>query len=118
MRVIFRAMLFGSMKESQSNMSHSLENSIKIPDITPNAFDFLIKYIHGLNPPITTDIVVDVLYLSKKYLINPIELACTKRLQSMFASIDSVNVIFGIASKLHALSMDVCDVFLKIVCFY
>ena len=91
----------------------------KIPDITPNAFDFLIKYIHGLNPPITTEIVVDVLYLSKKYLIKPIELACTKRLQSMFASIDSVDAIFAIASKLHALAMDVCDVcFFKIVFCY
>ena len=66
MHVIPRAMLFGSMKESQSNASHDMDNSIKIPDITPNAFDFLIKYIHGLNPPITTEIVVDMFCIYQK----------------------------------------------------
>lgn len=113
--MMHRAMLFGSMKESHSNTicvnSNDIDNGIKIPDVTPNAFDFLIKYIHGLNPTVTKENVVDILYLSKKYLIQTIENACLTVLKAIFETIESVDDIFNIARKLNEMAMNVCYMF-------
>ena len=115
-------MLFGSMKEAQSrspNMNSNSnsnsndnsidsENAIKIPDVTPDAFDFLTKYIYGLNPKILNEHAVDILYLAKKYIIQPIENACIEKLKEMFESMDSVESILNAANKLHTLGLHVC----------
>ena len=119
-------MLFGSMKEAQSrslNLNSNFgsssnsndnsidsENAIKIPDATPEAFDFLTKYIYGLNPKISNQHAVDVLYLAKKYIIKPIENACIEKLKEIFQGMDSVESIFKEASKLHTLGMHVCRI--------
>ena len=100
------------MKEAQSKLSnlneYSSDNGIKIPDITSNAFDFLIKYVYGLNPTISNENVVDVLYLGKKYLIKPIEVACINKLKQKFKTISSIDDIFTTTNKLYGLGMNVC----------
>ena len=102
-------MLYGSMKESQlsSNDMNNIDNGIKLPDITPNAFDFLLKYIYGLNPSVSDDISVDLLYLSKKYLIKPIENACIDTLKCQFEKLQSADSILNVLNKLYCLSLNV-----------
>ena len=53
------AMLFGPMIESNKS------TIIQIPDIKPNTFRWLRKYCYNLNPTITFDNVVDILYISE-----------------------------------------------------
>ncbi len=42
---------------------------VKIEDIHPLAFEFLISFFYNLNPSLNENIVVSVLYVAKKYLI-------------------------------------------------
>ena len=114
-------MLFGSMKEAQLNSKGSLDNDgIKIPDITPVAFRFLIEYVNGLNPKISNQHAVDLLYLSKKYLIEPIETACIATLKQDFSKLESVEAIFAALNKFHALALDVCNLYIIYpgLCFF
>ena len=102
-------MLFGSMKESQIKSKGSIDNDdgIKIPDIKPVAFKFLLKYVNGLNPTISNDDVVDLLYLSKKYLIKAIENACIYTLKQRLSKLKSIDDIFVCLNKFHGLALDV-----------
>ena len=102
-------MLFGSMKESQVNSKGSIDNDdgVKIPDIKPVAFKFLLEYVNGLNPKISNEYAVDLLYLSKKYLIKPIETACISTLKQHLSKLKSVEDIFGALNRFHALALDV-----------
>ena len=112
-------MFFGAMsKESANQGFDNLTSEIKIPDITPIAFDFLIKYIYGLNPNINNnnkyklDNITDILYLSKKYLIKSIENECIKILQTYFNEMKSIDQIFNCLNRLYSLGLNVCDTLL------
>lgn len=60
---VLEKMLFGSMQESLS------ENQVIIPDVSPKAFKYFNLLIYSYSPQLNYDIVIDVLYLSKKYLM-------------------------------------------------
>ena len=104
-------MLFGSMKESQVKSKGSIDkdDGIKIPDIKPVAFKFLLEYVNGLNPQISNEDAVDLLYLSKKYLIKPIENACISTLKQHLSKLKSVDDIFRALNKFHGLALDVSN---------
>jgi len=68
---IVSAMLFGAMKEAQNP-----DCRIEIPDVTPIAFEFLLKYVHCINPSINIENITQVFYMSKKYLLNDIAHDC------------------------------------------
>ena len=100
---VLRRMLYGSMMESR------LENKVYINDCTVSAFSFIQEFFYGLNPILNESIIVDVLYVSKKYLITELEQGCIEYI----SSIKNIESVLKILSKLYKLSL--CDVCLSIL---
>ena len=73
---VLRAQLFGKMKEASSN-------EILIDDITPQAFKFLKKLFYVNDEKLNIDIVLDVLFASKKYLLIDLESECYKFIENI-----------------------------------
>ena len=83
------------------------ENFINIPDITPQAFGYLIKYINGLNPTMLIENAVDILYMAKKYMITPIEKESIHLLEITFQKMISIDTILTCLIRLHAVGLKV-----------
>ena len=77
---VFRAQLYGKMQEAKSN-------EIIIEDITPQAFAFIKHIFYRIDDELTADIVCDILYLCKKYLLIDLECECYKFIEN----IDNLN---------------------------
>ena len=73
---VFQAQLFGNMAEGS-------KDEIVIDDITPEAFTFLKNLFYVQDEQLTVDIVLDVLYASKKYLLLDLECACYKFIENV-----------------------------------
>ena len=73
---VFRAQLYGKMTEAKSN-------EIIIEDITPQTFTFLKNIFCGNDDKLRTDIVCDVLYACKKYLLIELECECYKFIENI-----------------------------------
>ena len=73
---VFEAQLYGQMQEAKSN-------EIIIEDITPPAFTFLKNIFYGNDDTLTCDIVCDVLYACKKYLLIELECECYKFIENI-----------------------------------
>lgn len=76
---VFRSMLFGGMYESQSNKSGCI---VKINDISPQIFKILKESFYGGDSVITGENVVELLYLSEKYLVDYLSEACLKYIKN------------------------------------
>ena len=74
---VFRAMLFDNMMEAKSN-------EIIISGVTGAAFTFLRNVFHGNDheTPLNSNIVCDVIYACKKYLLNDLECKCYKLIEN------------------------------------
>ena len=74
---VFQAQLFGKMAEAKTD-------KVVIEDITPQAFTFLknLFYVKD-HQQLTVDIVLDVLYASKKYLLVNLECECYKFIENI-----------------------------------
>eukprot|EP01084_Bolivina_argentea_P130125 229740_1 len=73
---VFKAMLYGAMKESQQNAE------IEINDIKSNAFKSVLKYAYCNDPELTPDNIVDVRVISDKYQISSLSKLCDKYFSS------------------------------------
>eukprot|EP01084_Bolivina_argentea_P090431 162959_1 len=71
---IFKSMLYGGMKESNT------ENKVIIPDISPIAFVCIRDICYFSNPIIEFKNVVQVLYAARKYMINSLIELCVRKL--------------------------------------
>ena len=56
---------------------------VVITDVEPKAFEFLQQYIYLQKPLMNNDLVVDVLYLSQKYLIKDVEKLCLSHIKNV-----------------------------------
>jgi len=61
---VFKAMLYGEMKEAQNN------SIIRVPDCNPAAFECIIRYSHGIDPKINMENSVHVCQITEKYQIS------------------------------------------------
>ena len=73
---VFQAQLFGKMEEGK-------KDEIIIEDVTPAAFTFLKNLFYVKDQQLTVDIVLDVLYASKKYLLFELECECYKFIETV-----------------------------------
>ena len=73
---VFQAQLFGKMEEGK-------KDEIIIEDVTPGAFTFLKNLFYVQDQQLTVDIVLDVLYASKKYLLLDLQCECYKFIQTV-----------------------------------
>ena len=73
---VFQAQLFGKMAEAK-------KDEIVIEDVTPQAFTFLKNLFYVKEQQLTVDIVLDVLYASKKYLLIDLECECYKFIENV-----------------------------------
>ena len=86
---IFKLMLFGKMSESKPN------SIVVINDIDPDSFEIFQKYCYGLNPLITMNNVVSLLYIGDKYLITNLQSLCCKFIENfVINSTTIINVNF------------------------
>eukprot|EP01084_Bolivina_argentea_P022166 41195_1 len=69
---VFKAMLYGNMKESQPNVE------IEIPDIDSKAFKLVLKYAYCNEPQLTVKNVINVAKISQKYQILLLSKVCEK----------------------------------------
>eukprot|EP01083_Nonionella_stella_P074761 202906_1 len=60
-----------------------LETKIFINDCTVESFRFIQRFFYGLNPILNESIIVDILYVSKKYLITSLEQGCVEYISSI-----------------------------------
>ena len=71
---VFEQMIFG-------NRTHSkIVDSISLPDIVPQAFDWFLKFTHGLNPHLNDKNVTGLYYLAQKYCIDNLAMICTNNI--------------------------------------
>ena len=73
---VLQAMLFGNMMDAKSD-------EIIISDVTPQAFKFLKDLFYGNEKDLSVDIVCDVLYACKKYLLIDLECECYKFIENI-----------------------------------
>lgn len=74
---VFKAMLYGAMKEGQSN------SVITIPDIDANGFEAVLAFAHCKHPQITENNVVSIKNICRKYQITSLSPVCNSRFQSL-----------------------------------
>ena len=73
---VLQAQLFGNMQESK-------KDEIIIEDVTPDVFKFLKNLFYVKKQELNVDIVLDVLYASKKYLLTDLECECYKFIEKI-----------------------------------
>ena len=59
---------------------------IKLDDIDSQTFDFLKCYVYGLDPKITNNNVIDILYCAIKYDISELQKACMECIRKQYFS--------------------------------
>ena len=89
---VFKAMLYGHMMESNASNN---DEPIVIDDVSPGAFKFIKDAFYLRNPAITNDIVLNLLYASKKYLLLDTEIECYKFIESLNNLQDWWNIILN-----------------------
>ena len=94
---VFKNMLNGQMLESQKNNDNNNKKIVYINDINPDGFKFLISYFYNLKPILNNDIVIHIIYISKKYLLNKL------KLYSLNYIINNINCIDILYNKLNEL---------------
>ena len=102
---VFRAMLFGNMMESKSD-------EITIDDITGAAFTFLKNLFYGNETALNTDIVCDVLYACKKYLLIDLECECYKFIENV-NNLDDWWQLVQLQTALTAGDIDMTDALIR-----
>ena len=72
---VFSEMIFGVNLNRKDQNVQAAQNrkTIKLKDIDCKTFVFLRSYVYGLNPQITNDNIVDVLYCANTYNIIPLK---------------------------------------------
>ena len=70
---VFRSMLIGE-RFIESIKQHN--NRVIISDVTPESFKYLRNTFYSVKQSLKPSIVVDVLYLSQKYLVSSLEMKC------------------------------------------
>ena len=69
---VFRKMLYGQMMEADCN------NTVKLPDLSRETFEFLQRCFYGLDAPLTASNVVPVLCAADQYLVSPLKNLCIR----------------------------------------
>eukprot|EP01083_Nonionella_stella_P098290 276367_1 len=67
---VFKAMLYGNMKESQPNAQ------VVIVDVSPNAFESVLKFAYCNDPRLTAQNVIGVMKMCDKYQITALTNLC------------------------------------------
>ena len=102
---VFRAMLFGGMMEAKSD-------EITIDDVTGVAFAFLKNLFYGNEIALSSDIVCDVLYACKQYLLIDLECECYKFIENISNLDDWWQLIEG-QTEMTAKDIDLRDALIR-----
>ena len=70
---VFYAMFYGDIAEKN--------NSIHLPDCHANGFHEFLRFLYSDEVKLTTDLVLEVLYLSKKYIVPHLTTKCVEYLE-------------------------------------
>ena len=100
-------MFFSNGKQTCNQLS-SIDNVLKIPDVSSSAFRYLIMYVNGLNPSIPDEDAANILYMAKKYQIEPIINQALYQLKKNFQDAMSVDQIIEQLIGLHSIGLNVC----------
>ena len=77
---VFKAMLFGNMKESEPGAE------VEIVDIDASAFESVIKYAYCNDPVLTADNFMPILYICDKYQISSMKRMCDRHFDELLTS--------------------------------
>uniref|UniRef100_A0A914E4K7 BTB domain-containing protein n=1 Tax=Acrobeloides nanus TaxID=290746 RepID=A0A914E4K7_9BILA len=98
---VFIQMFHGPLAQSTQKETIKIDDKnleiIRVPDITPEALNVLLIYIYSEMVALEVDIVFNVLYAAKKYLLDDLEKECAKFLDD---KIDAENVCYILTQAL------------------
>lgn len=69
---VFMAMFYGS----GSQMAQPTDNLIRLPDVEPEPFKHMLRYLYTDELYVEPDSVMSTLYVAKKYAVNALEKEC------------------------------------------
>lgn len=84
--------VFEAMLMECETAPDSSKDQIQIPDVNPDAFVFLVEMFNHKQPALPFEILIDVMYAAKKYMVDIVSDDCTQRLKS----IDRMDDVFKI----------------------
>ncbi len=73
---VFMAMFYGSGAQMHSN-----DSIIEIPDVEPDSFKHMLRYLYTDELHVGPDTVMSTLYVAKKYAVNTLEKECVNFLK-------------------------------------
>ncbi len=73
---VFMAMFYGSGAQMHSN-----DSIIEIPDVEPESFKHMLRYLYTDELHVGPDSVMSTLYVAKKYAVNTLEHSCVNFLK-------------------------------------
>ena len=76
-------------------------STVYIPDVSVEAFRWFLHFVSGLKPKIKSNITVDLLYLSNKYMMKQLEQDCLGKLKSMFKEFESMNQMMNVLVDIY-----------------
>ncbi|XP_044728793.1 BTB/POZ domain-containing protein 2-like isoform X2 [Chrysoperla carnea] len=102
---VFKSMFFGSLATNTAE--------IEIPDVDPTAFMVLLNFLYCNDILISSETVMNILYVAKKYIVPELENHCVEFLEKELA-VDNAFFILNAARlydepKLAALCLDMID---------
>jgi len=90
---VFKAMLYGNMRESRPNAE------IVLNDISCRAFEYIRDLFYHFNPVLTSDIVLEVAVAASKYCIDHLITECVNHLRSVSNIDEWFDLIQGVQSQ-------------------
>eukprot|EP01083_Nonionella_stella_P102428 291379_1 len=106
---VFKAMFFGGMRESQ------LSETVGIDDVSPAAFEFILKYIYTGNVKEPSDAdLVSIIYAAEKYQMCDIVDKCEQRLKWVL----KISTVCGFYAQTFGMFDKAADICLKFILRY
>ena len=82
---------------------NSAGNPIRIPGVCPDAFAYLVELFKQKESALPFEILVDVMYAAKKYLLDIVIDDCEKRLQCITSMDDVFKILHSSSEYAHAI---------------
>ena len=104
---VFKAMFFGRMYESSKL---GKDDVINISDVSPDIFQLIKQSFYGINIKFCSNNVIGLLFASKIYLVEQLEIDCYKYIESISNVDEWLNVLLDLSNNypIHITSNDEC----------
>ncbi len=75
---------------STDNLLSSPKKRVRLDDVSPSSFQYLVRLFYATQPPLTPSIVAGVIYLAQKYLLTHLYAVCVAYISDLAEQCDPV----------------------------